>query len=180
MPASDRGVFTYFLEDDSSTREVALLAYASYAASKYDWTAHFEQRFGRPPNPEEADEWTASLPESRLTEIRDTAVTFFADAATAFMLPQIEEAKATAVNASILAEVQRLNQDLSTKVEHATSFGGTWRQGLFLGIAASFAFTALVIAGGFIFDRDPSPFGWFKPRPAAVSPAPGSPPAPSN
>ncbi len=163
MPETDREVFAYFLADPSNPREVALLAYASYAVSKYDWAAHFEQRYGRRPDPEEADEWTASQPESRLIEIRDTAITFFADAATAFM------AKAAAVNASIMSEVQRLNQDLTTKVEQATSFSGTWKQGLFLGVAASFAFTALVIAGGFIFDRDPSPFGWFKPRPPAVT-----------
>ena len=126
------------------------------------------------PTVAELDEWTASQPESRLVEIRDTALTFFADAAAALMQPQIEAAKAQAIDGSILAEVQRLNADLTAKVTAATSFAGTWKQGLFLGVAASFAFTALVVAGGFIFDRDPSPFAWFKPNTAAVVPAPSS------
>ena len=49
MPATDREVFAYFLQDETTTREIALLTYASYAASKYDWATHFEQRRGRPP-----------------------------------------------------------------------------------------------------------------------------------
>ena len=170
MPATDRDVFAHFLNDNTISREIALLAYASYAEAKYDWMALFEERYGHPPAEEQANEWTASLPASRLNEIRATAVAFFTDAATAYSLPQIEAARDEAVSSSILAEVKRLNLDLAGKVEHATSFGGTWKQGLFLGVAASFAFAALVIAGGFIFDRDPSPFGWFKPKPVSVAP----------
>lgn len=171
MPATDREVFTYFQEDPHTTPETALLAYAAYVQAKYEWMDHQAQRTGRAPTAVEADEWTASQPEGRLIEIRDTALTFFADAATAYMQPQIEAAKAEAVRRSILADVQRLNADVAAKVDRATSLRGTWKSGLFLGVAASFLFTALVIAGGFIFDRDPSPFAWFKPRPPAASPS---------
>lgn len=174
MPATDQEVFTYFRDDPYTTPETALLAYASYAQAKYEWMDHQTQRTGRVPTAAEADEWTASQPENRLVEIRDTALTFFADAAAALMQPQIDAAKVQAIDGSILAEVQRLNAELAAKVTAATSFAGTWKQGLFLGVAASFAFSALVVAGGFIFDRDPSPFAWFKPRPAVVAPAPGS------
>ncbi|MFK4047513.1 hypothetical protein [Roseomonas mucosa] len=183
MPASDREVFTYFQEDPNTTPETALLAYAAYVQAKYDWVDHQAQR-GRSVTAEDIEEWTASQPETRLIEIRDTALTFFADAATTYMQPHLEAAKETAVKGSILSEGKRLNTELTAKVdtamaaldrkvENATSFSGTWKQNMFLGVAASFAFTVLVILGGFIFDRDPSPFAWFKARAPAVA-APGT------
>lgn len=162
MPGSDREVFAYFAADPETPREVALLAYASYAAAKYEWLAHHEQRHGRPPTQAEADEWTANLPESRLAEIRDTAVAFFADAATAYMQPQVEAAKSQAVDASILAEVRRLNADLAAQVERATSLRRTWLPNILAGVVASFVFALVVLAGAAIYRGDPSIFALFK------------------
>jgi hypothetical protein len=168
MPATDREVFAYFLQDETTTREIALLAYASYAASKYDWATHFEQRRGRPTPPEEADEWTADLPESRLIEIRDTAVTFFADAATAYMLPQIEEARASALRDALVARMEIVE----ARVERATSFRATWLPNLFIGVVASFLFALIVLGGAAIYRGDPSIFALFKdPPPAPAQPA---------
>lgn len=166
MLRSDREVFAHFLEDDTATREVALLAYASYAASKYEWAAHFERRFQRPPTAEEADEWTASLPESRLSEIRDTAVTFFADAATAYMLPQLEEARANAARDAVLLKVEAV----AARVERATSLRATWLPSLLTGVVASVVFTLLVLVGAAIYRGDPSVFALFKDAPVAPPP----------
>ena len=170
MPHNDREVFAYFAGDPTVTREIALLAYASYAAAKHDWMELHEQRFGRAPTPDEADEWTASLPDSRLNEIRDTAVAFFADAATVYMQPQVEAAKGEAVEASVLAEVRRLNTDLAAKVERATSLRATWLPNLMIGIVASVMFTLFVMVGAAIYERDPSPFALFKPSPPPAAP----------
>lgn len=168
MPGTDREVFAYFLGDETTTREVALLAYASYAASKYEWATHFEQRFGRPPMPEEADEWTASLPTSRLAEIRDTAVAFFADAAAGYMLPQIEDARTAAARDALVVKVDAI----AARVERATSFRATWLPNLFIGVVASVVFTLVVLVGAAIYRGDPSIFALFKePAPATATSA---------
>jgi hypothetical protein len=171
MPVSDREVFAYFRADPKLQRESARLSYASYAEAKYDWVEHFEQRHGREPSPGETDEWIANLPESRLTEIRDSAQAVFEDAAREFMEEQIEVAKAEAIDGSILREVRRLNQELSAKVARATSPRAALPVGIAGGVIASLVFTILVMVAAAIYERDPSPFAVIKSlesRPAAL------------
>jgi hypothetical protein len=182
MARTDREVFDLFLTDPGCTREIALLAFASYAPAKHDWIGVYEQQHGAPPTEPEVERWIAELPPSRFSEIRDTAIAFFEEAATAYMQSVIEEERAKAVGESILAEVRRLNQDLAGKVVRATSFWGTVWGNLLIGIAASFGFTVLVILGGLIFEKDPSPFAITKHllnEPGAVDHPPAKPPAAS-
>lgn len=155
MARNDREVFDLFQNDPACTREIALLAFASYSAAKHDWSGLYEQQHGVPPGLAEVERWITELPPSRFSEIRDTAIAFFEEAATAYMQGMIEEERARAVDGSILAEVRRLNQDLARKVERATSFWGTFWGNLVVGIAASLGFTVLVILGGLIFEKDP-------------------------
>lgn len=162
MPLNDREVFEHFLKDPDASLEIAHLAYAAYASSKYDWAAHFEQRKGQPPTVAEMDEWIASQPPSRLTEIREAAATTFELAALAYLNARIEAEKERAVRDSILGQVE----GMAKRVEVATSFKATWLPNLFIGIVASFLFALLVLGGAAIYREDPSIFALFKPSPA--------------
>ncbi len=62
MPLNDREVFEHFLKDPDATLEIAHLAYAAYASSKYDWARHFEERKDRPPTAEEMSPSAAPAP----------------------------------------------------------------------------------------------------------------------
>lgn len=163
MPVNDREVFEHFLNDPDTTLEIAHLAYAAYASSKYDWARHFEERKGQPPTAEEMDEWIASQPPSRLDEIRDAAETTFELAAQAYAAKRIEEEKERAVRDSILGQVEAM----ARRVETATSFKATWLPNLFIGVVASFVFAFLVLGAAVIYRDDPSLFTIFKGSPAA-------------
>ncbi len=163
MPLNDREVFEHFLNDPDATLEIAHLAYAAYASSKYDWATHYEQRKGQPPGAEEMDEWIASLPPSRLTEIREAAATTFDLAAQAYMANRIEAEKERAVRDSILGQVE----GMARRVEAATSFKATWLPNLFIGVVASFLFALIVLGGAAIYREDPSIFALFKASPPA-------------
>lgn len=127
MAASDREVFRHFVDNPDLPREVALIAYASYAAEKYDWITHVELREGEPPSGDRIDSWISDLPDSRLATLRDTALAAFDIAATAYMEPILETAKKEAVDSSILQEVKK-----------ATSFRSTFGPNLVIGVVASF------------------------------------------
>ncbi|PHK93469.1 hypothetical protein CR162_18530 [Pseudoroseomonas rhizosphaerae] len=188
MPNNDREVFEHFLSDPDASPEVAHLAYAAYAASKYDWATRFEELKGRPPAPAEVDQWIAELPMSRFVEIRATASETFALAAQTYMRDEIEKAKAEAVRASIFGEVQGISRlveannktalvearAIRERVEKATSFKGTWLPNTFTGIIASLAFSVIVLVIAMIYQRDPSLFALFK----GASPPPVSTPVP--
>jgi hypothetical protein len=151
MPASDREVFDHFLNDPDTSREVALLAYASFAQDKYAWVEHRETRDGQPPTPQDIDGWIADLPEQRFRAIRDAAVEAFDVAARTYMAPEIEKAGRDALDAAILRRVER-----------ATSFWRGFPGNLLVGTVASLVFAALVILFGIVFERDPSPTAIFK------------------
>ncbi len=151
MPISDREVFERFLSDPDRSREEALLAYASYAAEKYDWIAHVEARDNRTPDDAEVARWISDLSDARLRGLQEQAVAAFDIAARAYMEPVIEREAKEAVNASILGAVQR-----------ATSFRATFWPNLFVGIVASFAFSVLVLIAAWVADRDLSPIGLWK------------------
>lgn len=151
MPATDRDVFLRFFENPDVSREVALIAYASFAAEKYEWIAHVEEREGEAPSLNQINSWIADLPDSRLAGFQDTALTAFEIAAAAYMQPIMDTAKKEAVDRSILDQVKRV-----------TSFWATFWPNLFTGVVASFAFTILIIICAWIFKRDPSPFALLK------------------
>lgn len=174
MPINDREVFEHFLKAPDATLEIAHLAYAAYASSKYDWARHFEERKGHPPTTEEMDEWIASQPPSRLDEIREAAETTFELAAEAYMAKRIEEEKERAVRDSILGQVE----GMARRVEVATSFRATWLPNLFIGVVASFVFAAIITLGAAIYTRDASLFAMFKAiggDPATTAPPPRPP-----
>jgi hypothetical protein len=123
--------------------------------------------------------------------LRLTSFAFFEEAAEAYMLEQIEAAKGAAIDQSILGEVRRLNQELSAKVQAATSTGTAWKIGVGAGILASLLFTLLVSLGNWIFTCDPSPFALIKKlvnhgaspsttAPPVPAPAPVAPPPPAT
>jgi hypothetical protein len=88
MPVdSDRDVFKRFAEGEAS-REIALLAFASYAATKYDWEAHHERRHNRPPTADEVEHWIRDQSDTRLDEILKAAAAYFDEAANAYMADQ--------------------------------------------------------------------------------------------
>ncbi len=158
MPSNDREVFRHFRDDPELSPELASLAYAAYASQRYDWVELFETRKGRPPNSDEVDEWIASLPLSRLEDIKRSAADTFDLAATAYMADRTEEAMAQAVRESVLGEVR----ELAAQIKAATSFRSTWLPNLFVGVIASFAFALIVLVGAAIYQRDPSLFALFK------------------
>ncbi len=180
MPFSDEEVFARFRGDATLTREQAHLAYAAYAEAKYDWFEHVRQQTGSPPTLQQVEDWIAALPDSRFNELRLTSFAFFEEAAEAYMLDQIEAAKGEAVNESILNEVQRLNRDLSSKVETAISPWTAWKIGIGSGLLGSFLFVVIVAVSNWLFTSDPSPFALLKALvnhgPSASVPAPGAPP----
>jgi hypothetical protein len=167
MPVdSDRDVFRRFMAGGES-REVALLAFASYAEAKYDWEAHHEARHGKPPTAIEVEHWIRDQSDHRLDEIQKTAVAYFDEAATAYMADQIEAERQAAVDQSILSEVGLIR----ARVEKATSFKSTFWPNVVVGVVASFAFALLIILASLVFNKDPSPFAFFKTEPAASPPA---------
>jgi hypothetical protein len=151
MPADDRAVYEYFCSDPAYPVEVNWLAYASFAFDKYEWVRHFEAREGRAPDESELDRWIADLPESRLVEIRSTAAAFFEEAAQRFMQPEIEQQLRAARESGVIDVVRR-----------ATSFRSTFLPNLVVGVVASVMFSVLIILAAVIFERDPSPFAFFK------------------
>lgn len=176
MPSTDREVFQHFLRDSESTLEVAHLAYAAYASSRYDWVTLFEQRKGRTPTPDEVDEWIASLPASRFLEIRNAAAETFDLAANAYMASRMEAEKEQAVRASILDSVKGIQtlvaadnrevlieaRAIRNRVEKATSFRGTWLPNTFTGVIGSFLFAVIVLVMAAVYRGDPSIFALFK------------------
>lgn len=180
MPSTDREVFEHFLNDPVASPEVAHLAYAAYASARYDWVTLFEERKGRLPTPDEVDEWITSQPMSRFDDWRDGANDTFGLAATAYMQDEIEKARNEGTQSALLAEVRRLNSDLTTTVTAATSTRVTFRVGVFSGLAASVAFTLIVMFGAWVFDKDPSPFAVMKGIVGQSSPPPVTPPVQPN
>ncbi|MBI0436035.1 hypothetical protein [Roseomonas sp. KE0001] len=177
MPSNDREVFEHFLKHSGASPEVAHLAYAAYASARYDWVTLFEERNERLPTPAEVDEWIANQPMSRFEEFRAGAEDTFDLAATAYMQDEIEKARDEGVRSALLAEVQRLNLELTATVTAATSTKTAFRVGIFSGLAATVIFTLLVLFGAWVFDKDPSPIAVTKgiigqPSPPASAPSP--------
>jgi hypothetical protein len=162
MPANDKEVFEYFRRDPATSLEVDFLAYASYAYDKYAWMARFNELHKRDPSPAEIDSWISQLPNSRLDEIQEWAVDYFAGAARAFTAEETKREVERGINASILTEVRTHNQSVLGTVTSATSFKSTWWQQLLVGIIASFVFAVLIILASAIFARDPSPLALYK------------------
>ena len=50
MPSSDREVSLRVFESSDFSREVALIAYACFAAEKYEWIAYVEDKKGEAPS----------------------------------------------------------------------------------------------------------------------------------
>jgi len=173
MPANDRDVYAYFSSRSGNSPEVVALAYAGFAKSKYDWVAHLEERNGMPPSSAEIDRWIAELPDSRLQGILEDAVDLFDLAARAYMAEALDAADAKARDDAIVREVTANNAAVLALVEKVTGFKSTLWPNLFIGVGASFVFSLVIILAGLIFNRDPSPFGWFReaqPAPAAMAP----------
>ena len=174
MPVNDREVYGYFSSRSDSSKEVVALAYAGFAKAKYDWVAHIEKRGGTAPNSAEIDRWIEELPNSRLEGILEDAVDLFDLAARAYMAEALDAADAKARDDMIVREVTASNATVLALVEKATSFKSTLWPNLFIGVGASFVFSLVIILAGLIFNRDPSPFGWFReeqPVPAVTAPA---------
>jgi hypothetical protein len=172
MPKTDQEVFEHFRSFGSDPGEeiICLLAYASYAQAKYEWVNHSKIRHGRDPTEHEVATWIADLPNPRLADILNSAIDTFNNAAERYLKTRTEEERAKAVDSSILGRVDIMAQ----RVERATSFRATFLPNLFTGVVASFAFALLIILASLIFNKDPSPFAFFKnPAPAASGPAPG-------
>ena len=74
MPDNDRDVFEYFRRDASAGATVRSLAYASFAAAKFDWMTKFQAKQGSAPRQEDIDRWISELPDSRLDELKETAL----------------------------------------------------------------------------------------------------------
>lgn len=174
MPVNDREVYAYFSSRSDNPPEVVALAYAGYAKAKYDWVAHIEQLDGTAPTAEAIDRWIAELPNSRLEGILEDATDLFDLAARAYMQAELEAAVENARDEAVVREVTASNATVLARVERVTSFKSTLWPNLFIGVGASFVFSVVVIVGGLIFNRDPSPFAWFRdtpPPPATTAPA---------
>ncbi len=164
MPVtSDRDVFERFR--DSASREISLLAFASYAESKYDWETHCSNVNGSPPTDDEARRWIAELSDMRLNEILRAAVSHFDEAARAYLEDNIQEERQSAIDQSILSEVS----EIKTNIVNLTSFKSTFWLNVFVGIVASFFFYIFVLIASLIFFKDPSPFAIIKGLPTNTS-----------
>ena len=159
MPKSDQEVFDHFHTDygSNSSLEIALLAYARYAQSKYDWMNHAKTQ-GRDLTEQEITDWITGLPNPRLAEIHEGASRFFKEAAEDYMKARMEEERAQAVERSILGRLEAM----ARRVEVATSFKATFWPNLFIGVVASFVFALIVLGGAAIYRGDPSIFALFK------------------
>jgi len=151
MPKTDREVFEYFRSDPETSVEVDNLAYASFAFHKYEWMEQFASLRGRQPTQAEENQWISELPDSRLDEIRDVAYLAFEAAADGYLRERIEQERKTAVEQSILTEIRQF-----------TSFWRNFGPNLLIGIAASVAFSLLLIVMASIFADDPSPIALYK------------------
>ncbi len=173
MPVdSDRDVFARF-QNEGQPPGIALLAFARYAEAKYDWEAHYQDRFGRPPDAPEIEDWIQNLPDSRLSAILAEAVAYFGELAAAYMEPRIAAERQKAIDSSIVGDVQ----GMVAQVKKAMSFWSTFWANVAAGIVASFVFALLIVFAALIFNKDPSPFSFLRqPQPAAT---PASTPAPS-
>lgn len=158
MPETDQEVFEHFRSGYGGTREVALIAYARYAETKYDWVNHELARLQRPPTNEEVAGWIAALPNSRFDEIRDGAINLLQAISEDYMKPRIEEERARAVERSILGRVDAA----ALRVERATSFWRNVVPSTFIGVVSSFLLALILIAGSVILQRDPTVVGLLK------------------
>jgi hypothetical protein len=158
MPESDQEVFEHFRADYSGNREIALLAYAGYAQAKYDWVNHQLAKRGQAPSENEVARWIADLPNSRLAEIYERAITTFKDAAEHYMKPTMEKERTEAVERAVSAEIR----EMLRRVERVSSFKMTFLPNLFTGIVASFAFALIVLVAAVIYQHDPSVFALSK------------------
>lgn len=158
MPKSDQEVFEHFQSDYlNSSLEIALLAYARYAQSKYEWMDHEKTR-GKVPTEAEIAEWISSLPNPRLTEIHEGASQFFKAAAEDYMKTRMEEECNKAVDRSILSQVKAM----ADRVTRATSFGRTIGPNVAITVVASFVFALIIAFASVIYQSDPSPFAFLK------------------
>jgi len=173
MPVdSDRDVFKRFMEDDKSSRQVALLAFASYAERKYDWEAHYETRHDEPPGGNEIERWIKDLSDAYLNDILNSAIDYWDDAARNYMADQIAVERQQAVDQSISSKVEAIR----SRIEEITTFRSMFWPHTGFAVIGSFFFAILIILAGWIFNKDPSPFAFFKqPEPAATAPVSAKP-----
>jgi hypothetical protein len=112
VPVNDREVYAYFSARSDNTPEVVALAYAGFAKAKYDWVAHIEQLYARPPTAEEIDRWIAELPASCLEGILADAIDMFDLSACAYMEAELEAAIERARDDAVVREVTANNGTL--------------------------------------------------------------------
>lgn len=167
MPETDQEVFEHFRSDYGDNLEIALLAYARYAQDKYDWVNHKLAHDGQAPSNDEIERWVSDLPNSRLAEIRNGAVSLFRDAAEEYMKPRIEEERAGAVESSILGRVDAAVR----RVERATSFWRNIVPNVIVAVAASIVFSLVVLIGAAIYRGDPSIFALLKEPRSSTQPS---------
>jgi hypothetical protein len=166
MPDTDQEVFEHFGSGYGDTEEVALMAYARYAKAKYDWVNHELGRLQRLPTEVEVSQWVAALPNSRLDEIRDSAVSQFQVAAEEFVRPRIEEARVRALESVVFSRVDAAAQ----RVERATSFWRNVLPNILVTTISSFVLAVFLIVAAVVYQRDPTVLGMFRGAPAQTQP----------
>jgi hypothetical protein len=142
MPSNDAEVFDHLTSDQNTSAEIDYLAYAMFALRKANWIDHFKTRHdGTAPTPAEIDAWIGELTDYDFATIRGEAADFFHLSAEEHLHDYIEDQKKSAVNASILSEVQ-------TTMTRVRAFTSPWKH---LGIVLLMAIVAPVILGGVLF-----------------------------
>jgi len=156
MPENDREVFRYFQTDPKSRVSVDSPEYAAFALAKCDWMAKFEEKSGKTPTQQHIDRWISELPDSRLNDLKQTAV----DVLNVTYSTYVEQARLAGYKAGKDDAVIR-------RVELATSFWRNLPGNIAVGVTSSFALLLILVS--LLFNKDPSPIARY--RKLSASPA---------
>jgi hypothetical protein len=177
MPSNDRDVWVAIVSG-SGQPELQYLTYAIYSFEKYEWYGQIEAKKGKPPTPEEFNDWISQITESRIKGWRESAAKTFDVAARTYMKDYIAQERQSAINDHVVTSTDaNLNRYAATLRKSLDEFHKATSLGKQLLIAVIIAILSPIILGLLILAIQAADL-WpaavsnvFHPRPTETSPA---------
>ncbi len=140
MPNNDREVFERLTSEPDTEIAQDFLTYAIFAHEKGQWIELFQSRNGgQDPNQVDIDNWISNLTDSQFLSMRQSARTFFVEAAEAFFEARLEAERDSILREAIISEVRsasdwrkQLGMALLTTIAAPLILGGLIALGLFI------------------------------------------------
>lgn len=145
MPSTPREVFELFTNDREEGDIIPYLAYAIFAAERYEWMYRELDRHGEFPDVDTESRWIQEKPDQYFARLEARATQWLDTFSRDYLDENIEQEKQEAVEQSVKTSIDELRATLSHRLVNLERFWPAFLNNIAGGFVATILFT------GFLF-----------------------------